>query len=127
MSEGLIGVIFICATILIIAGLITYVEIRKISLSVRVEEKPEGFKPTPPPVYEYSRTESRPAQDDKPKQEDAEPPLPIDPQNPPKTIRFPMNEANPPKCMCHGKTVQGGQRVVAWPDGPGYRFFCTED
>lgn len=135
MSEGTQIILIICITAFVLTTMICAT---KIKLGEQRAVKPEDeareryyettdrvFRPTPAPVFEYSKTERRVPQEDS--AEAAKPPLPLDPKNPPKTITFPMNEANPPRCVCHGERVQGGQRVVAWPDGEGYRFLCAEE
>lgn len=148
MSDGVTVISILCGTAFIITAMICVTRLALADRRRREDLEDESRQryheasdrafrtvPQPAPVFEYSKTERRvpePAQEeDRPTVQDVDaatgiPPLPIDPKNPPRTILFPANEPNPPNCVCHGRKVKPGQSVVAWPDGTGYRFLCTE-
>ena len=141
MSNGLIGVTIVCVTVLFVVGMICWTQVQtkrtEPAKDVKEESQPEPFRPAAPPTFEYSKTTTffEPDESVKDVQEAFEkgekgkterPALPIDPNNPPKTITFPPNMEYAPSCVCHGKKVQAGQEIIAWPDGNGYRFFCPE-
>ncbi len=131
-------VALLCATVLagiaMISGTLVYLSVRedrrhpsppllrdpRPEEAERMRERIEqAVKPTPGIPWEEAEVKPEP-------EHPAVPPLPVDPKNPPRTINFP-GDPNPPRCVCHGLPVEKGQQVVAWPDGPGYRFFCAKE
>lgn len=153
MSEGLVGVLIVCMTVLCIALVISRTRLILASKEARRTADPEEARrqeaermrerieraPKPAPGFDWDEVAARLAEegeaeaarqagpDDTPS--DHGMPLPVDPARPPsvKTYRpRPDSVEPPPRCVCHRLPVQPGDKVLWWPM-PGseeVRVFC---
>lgn len=151
MSEGLIGVIFVCLTVVVVAVIIAVVQIRKMQMEhprpedearqryLKASDEAPAKLYGEQPAYEYSRKTSYPVHHsgDVPDEVNdpapaGEGPAPFDPENPPTTKTYrrkPGSTASVPRCYCHNRELKEGQTVLWWPlpDNGGVRIYCQRE
>lgn len=134
MSDAVIVAVILAASVNLLGLILCQTWIRVASIQVKAYQGQ-----MPQPLRDYSKEEFfeedelrekvERAFDEGEKGETAPPApaLPIDPSNPPRTIIFPDAPGPRPKCVCHGRIVQPGDRILIWPDGEGFRVFCPKE
>jgi len=151
MSEALIAIVIICATVLVVTLIIcvTQIHLNKqdeasekrpdsgwtVPMEARselwrdVEEHLQESVQEPEPVVEKARESASKPEAELDMSKMAA--LPFDKENPPSTYVYnPRSEiqGDVPKCFCHKRSLTRGQVVIMWPmkDSPEVRIFCQE-
>lgn len=139
MGEGLLAVLAICATAIIVTGILVWMKVSLAAVKAprpveppaepKMQRSHVGLTPwVDAPQYrsEFKRAPEKPVA--APKDEDL--PHPVDPDHVPYVVRY-KAEGNtpPPKCHCHGIPLVPGQRVLFWPvlgsHGKEFWIYCA--